>query len=190
MSMSIAPKELMFSLCAGGDVGEHLVVETAALAAHLLDFDTVILCGTVDYGVGGRGQVPCCSAWASRWRARIIPLQGDTVGVSRVLGDRQIRCIADDFIENIVSLPFGGHDDPCAVGRMLISDMGIYRQAIFGEVVAQGSGGEGLAAGWEPLPVRGGQGAGTTHRGRRRESVDYLGAVHNWYTSGQYSRTS
>jgi hypothetical protein len=39
-------------------MGQHVVIDAAALAAHLLDRQTVILRGPGDHGVGGQGQAP------------------------------------------------------------------------------------------------------------------------------------
>jgi hypothetical protein len=86
--------------------------------------------------------------------------QGDPACVDRVFGDREIGCIAEDFVQHVVGFPVGRDDDLCAVGGVLVGDVGVGRDAFVDEISGQVPGGERPpAAHREPLPVRGGQGS-------------------------------
>lgn len=91
--------------------------------------------------------------------------------ICRVLGDRQIGCVAEDFVQHVVRFAFGGDDDLRAVGRVLIGDMGVGGQTLVREIAAQPSCGDGLAANGEPLPITGRECACTESAGQRKSLV-------------------
>lgn len=97
--------------------------------------------------------------------------QRDTVGVGGVLGDRQIRCVAEDFVEYVVGFTFGGDDDLGAVGGVLVGDVGVGRQALFGEIAAHRPRRRRPPARREPLPITGRQRPGAEHCGQRQALV-------------------
>jgi hypothetical protein len=59
MSTVMVPNRPMFSLCAGGHVGEYLLVDPAALATELVDREPQVLRHPGDHRVRGQRQTPC-----------------------------------------------------------------------------------------------------------------------------------
>ena len=51
-------KKLMFSLCAGGDVGQHLVIDAPAGGSHRVHRQAEVLGCPGHYGIGDQRQAP------------------------------------------------------------------------------------------------------------------------------------
>lgn len=77
--------------------------------------------------------------------------QGHSMRVGRVLGDRQVRGIAQDLVEHEVRFPFRGDDDLRAVGRVLIRHVRVRTEPFLREVPAESSRGQRLSLGREAL---------------------------------------
>lgn len=73
---------------------------------------------------GDLAQVP--DSWRELHAQRIEQPEVDQrhpVCVRRVLSDRDVGGVAQNFVEDVVRLAFGGDDDLRAVGRVLVGDM-------------------------------------------------------------------